>query len=273
VIAQSSLALQCVGRGIAIHCEDGPTRDVLRELFDVMWTETASPQLQYRIAATDAGYCLSRSDVGPVGNARDLGQLLYVLDCDLVIQLQRLRPDLLFLHAAVLTYEGAAHVLTGRSGAGKSTTCWGLLHRGLGYLSDELAPIRLPDMTVQPFPRALCMKTAPPPGFELPPGTPATSRGYHVAISHMPASPPPVPSPLQTVFFVEYDASRRAPTIRAIGSAEAAARLYPNLLNALAHDDAAMAGVTRIATATRAFLVEAAELGATCETILGALRH
>ena len=50
----------------------------------------------------------------------------------------------------------------GKTGAGKSTTAWGLLHHGFSYLSDELAPIDLETLEVLPYRHALCLKRRPP---------------------------------------------------------------------------------------------------------------
>lgn len=259
--------------GISVHCDDPVAMDALRHNFSAMTVPAAEPDLRYRVspnaAATHVVHCGSRL----VGHAPDLGHLIYMVDSDLIIQLQLIRTDLLFLHAAVLSTEGGAHLLVGRSGAGKSTTCWGLLHHGMTYLSDELAPIDLGGMIVHPFPRALCMKTPPPAAYQLPQGVLGTSRGFHVPVSRIPRPNGVAPAAVRTVFFVEYEPARRRPSVRPIGRAEAAARLYPQVLNALAHGDDAMHGVTRVASAARAFVVEAAELSATCEAIQAVLDH
>lgn len=56
------------------------------------------------------------------------------------------------LHCGVLAHDGRAVLLPGRPGAGKSTTSTALLLRGLGYLSDEAAPVRT-DLRVRPYPK------------------------------------------------------------------------------------------------------------------------
>lgn len=254
-----------------MRCGHTRVRELLDAVFGAMAVAEGRPDVHYRIATGGGGFSLWRDDL-LVGESPDIGGLLYLLDSDLVVRLQSMRRDLLFVHGAVVIDGRGAHVLTGRSGAGKSTTCWGLLHRGFGYLSDELAPIRLTDLAVLPFPRALCTKREPPAGFPLPPGAAATSRGFHVPVARMPSSGPLAPRPLRSLLFVAYRAGRPAPALRRVSSAEAATRLYPNVLNALAHDDDAMRGVARAASAAGAFVVDAAELSATADAILGALR-
>lgn len=56
------------------------------------------------------------------------------------------------LHCGAVSVDGRAVLLPGRPGAGKSTTTTALLLRGLGYLSDEAAPLGS-DLRVRPYPK------------------------------------------------------------------------------------------------------------------------
>lgn len=58
------------------------------------------------------------------------------------------------LHCGVVSIGATALLLPGRPGAGKSTMTTALLLAGLGYLSDEAAPIG-PDLRVRPYPKPL----------------------------------------------------------------------------------------------------------------------
>jgi HprK-related kinase A len=64
----------------------------------------------------------------------------------------------LLVHAAVLEREGAALVMPGPSGVGKSTLCAALVARGWRLLSDEVAMIRPRDGLLQPYPRPISLK-------------------------------------------------------------------------------------------------------------------
>jgi HprK-related kinase A len=64
----------------------------------------------------------------------------------------------LLVHAAVLEREGAALVMPGPSGVGKSTLCAALVTRGWRLLSDEVAMIRPRDGLLQPYPRPISLK-------------------------------------------------------------------------------------------------------------------
>lgn len=70
------------------------------------------------------------------------------------------RHDYVQLHASSLEVDGRALILPGNPGRGKSTLTAGLLARGWSYLCDEFALIEPDTLTIQPFPRALCMKEA-----------------------------------------------------------------------------------------------------------------
>ena len=61
------------------------------------------------------------------------------------------RPDLLWIHAGVVSSAGRAIVLAGPSGNGKSTMVSEFLERGWHYLSDEIAPIHPSSAAVLPF--------------------------------------------------------------------------------------------------------------------------
>jgi len=58
------------------------------------------------------------------------GMCLALFDADVAIELQKLRRDLYFVHAAVLAVGDSAFMLVAQSGGGKSTVCWALSHHG-----------------------------------------------------------------------------------------------------------------------------------------------
>jgi hypothetical protein len=122
-----------------------------------------------------AAAALSSPATGSELHAANDGEFLFLLEKDLTIELQKLRRELYFIHAAALTIDGKACLLLAPSGHGKSTTCWGLLHHGFGYLSDELAPLDLGTLEIQPYAHALCLKDEPPACYPLPPGSAADS--------------------------------------------------------------------------------------------------
>jgi hypothetical protein len=259
------LALRALDRGIRIACPDPGTRSLLLGAYGALRGAAGPPDLDYRVGRTAAGFLLERPGRAPVA-APDAGRLLALLDEDLTVGLQALRPDLYVLHAAALTRGERAVALVAPSGGGKSTLAWALLHHGFGYASDELAPVDLQALAVHPYPRALLLKAAPPPAYPCRTTGPATSRGLHVTAEEVPAEVCDKPLPLAAVLFLRH-APGATPAARPVTPAEAAARLYANALNPLAHPGDGLEGAIRIAAAQPGFELVTADLPATCAVV------
>jgi ABC-type dipeptide/oligopeptide/nickel transport system ATPase subunit len=161
----------------------------------------------------------------------DLGEFIFFFEKDMTIELQKIRSDLLFIHSAVLEYQGQGLLLVAPSGTGKSTTSWAMLNSNFNYLSDELAPVNLQSMQVEPYPHALCLKAVPP-IFELPDDSLHTSHTIHVPIKY---NGPIEPVKLSYILYLEFDKNITEAEIQPVTTAEAAAKLYTNSLNILAH--------------------------------------
>lgn len=264
------LFVSCLGLTVRLRCHDAGISSLLNDNFGAMASERASAGVAYEIVSPRAGAAgvIRRRGAARALEFADHGELIHELEGDLVRQLQLLRARYAFLHSAVLVREGAATLLVGRSGAGKSTTCWGLLHHGFEYLSDELAPVDSGTSTVHAYPHALCVKRRPSPDYPLPAAARRTSKGYHVPVSALPFAGADVALPITRVLFVEHDAKRAVPSLTRIGGAEAAARLYPNFLNALAHSNAGADATAALARAAACFRLASADLAATCESIV-----
>lgn len=264
------ICFSCVGVNVSIRCDNMPFVELLRRNFEAMKSTVSSfHKLEYQIQSRPEqhGYTVARRDSGFDCLVDKTDELIYLLEGDLVVQLQLLRADLLFLHSAVVSFDDEAHLLIGRSGAGKSTTCWGLLHHGFHYVSDELAPIEISEGLVAPYSHALCMKSPPPAEYPIPDATCATGRGYHIPLSAMPTVAITADLPLRTIFFVDYQSGNATSTVTPIRHAEAAARLYPNILNALAHQNEGLDAARRLTEHVRCFRVNAGLLRSTCDMI------
>ena len=114
-----------------------------------------APDLDYTITGTQP-FNVQRDGRAAVAHAADPGDLLYEVEKDIVIELQRRNPQLFFMHSGAIAWQGRASLFVAESGGGKSTTTWAMLHHGYGYLSDEIAPIALDDVASASIPaRAL----------------------------------------------------------------------------------------------------------------------
>lgn len=245
-----------------IDCGDGVTESLVSKNFG-SGGMSLSPGISYAARKTDEGFLLE----GPGDNPHSLrtdAEFLYALEKEITIEAQMRRPDLYFVHSAVLEFERNAILLIGESGAGKSTLTWALLHHGFRYLSDELAPIDLTTFEVYPYPHAICLKKAPPQPYGLPETALRTSRTIHIPVTSMPCETCIGPQPIRFLFFLKYDPSELEPSIAAISQSEGAARLYSHTLNSLAHDGLGLQQAVSVAKRCECFLLRAASATTTC---------
>ncbi len=229
-----------------------------------------APDLDINIQAVgESSYALG------VQGLTDLGDTAAVNDADLhdeldrliVIGLQHLRPDLYFLHAAVLSWHGRRFLIAGHSGHGKLTTAWGLLHHGGKFVSDELAPIDLRTGVVHPFLRALCLKRDPPPAYPLPDTALRVGQVVHVPTAALLSPPARTSAKVAGLVFVHHDSRREHPQLRRLSAAECASRLYANALNALAHDARGLDVAVALAAQWPAVAMDSGDLTASCELL------
>ena len=265
--SQPPLSFLILGQRVHVDCPDPWLRHVVTANFAAMMTaiDGVVPDLHYRIAKGTTRETISLVCQGrAIHEDADRGDLLFLLEKDITVELQRRRADLFFLHAAAVEWQGTALLLAAESGSGKSTTTWGLLHHAFQYLSDELSPVDLDTMRVFPYPHALCLKQDPPPPYALPPSAICLGRTIHLPVDSLPGPTVSGPRALGGVFLVTHRPDIRAPEMRSIGPAEASARLYVAALNALAHPNHGLHAVVRISQHVPCFALSSSDLSATC---------
>jgi hypothetical protein len=87
-----------------------------------------------------------------------LDELASALECVLVSEAVNGTAHLVALHAAMLGRDGRAVLLSGASGAGKTTLACALLHAGWSYGSDELVLLQRGSAALQPLNIPPCVK-------------------------------------------------------------------------------------------------------------------
>lgn len=265
---QVNLQLRFLDHVVGFQCEDDDITALLAANFEGLLTCDQDCDVCYTVQGTGAGpFQLERSDTGWKTTAARSGDLIYELEGNLVVWLQLASPGYAFLHAAALIRNEAIHLLTGHSGAGKSTTSFGLTHFGFQLLTDEMVAIDLATDTLMAFRHAVCLKQAPPPGFELPDGTMTSTRGYHIPPSALNDQKPPDGLPIKTIIFMEYDPAAVLPELKKCETAEAMTRLYPNVLNALSHPGEGLKAAAAVVGKPDNYLMKTAELRASCKLI------
>jgi hypothetical protein len=231
--ATRPLFLSTLGCRLELRCQDARIRALLEAIYGGLCVDVAPSRYGFTVVR-DRGVLLLHCEGERVRAAANEDDLLGVLDEALVVQLQRRRPDLFFVHSAVLELGGRAILLVAPSGTGKSTTTWALSHHGFRYLSDELAPIDTGTLRVHPFPRALHLKTAPPEGYPLSSAVKRTGGSMHLAPRDLPGGVCRDSLRLGAIVFLHREPGL-TPSIRHVSAAEAAANLIANALNPLAH--------------------------------------
>ncbi|MCC6209184.1 MAG: hypothetical protein IT488_13690 [Gammaproteobacteria bacterium] len=231
------------------------------------------PDLEYSVNSLDPpGFeLLFNNELAQT--AEDEYDLIYYFEKHMTMEVQKLRQDLLFMHAAALEYNGRALLLVAPSGSGKSTTTWALINSGFRYLSDELAPIHTGTLQVHPYPHALCLKAEPPKPFSLPDETLHTSYTLHVPVEGFPGDWGREPAPLAAIFFLRYDPESGEPQVKPISKGEAGARIYSNALNLLAHARYGLDAAVKVAGHSLCLELVTNDLRKTCDLIKSTLQH
>jgi hypothetical protein len=179
------------------------------------------------------------------------------------------------VHAAAVALGGRVAILIAPSGTGKSTLTFALMQSGFEYLSDELAPIDLPRLSVHPYPRALCLKSAPPRPSRVPPGTLDTRDRLYVPVESLAEGSHTAALPLALCILLERRDPDRGPVLRTISSASAAERLMSNALNTGAHDAHKLDAAVQFGRALPSFVLNSTNLRAACRAkrAISASRH
>lgn len=263
-----AFCLSIFDRSVVIRCAESRTARLIDDGYGRFAVAAPhQPDLVYSVTSeVGNGFVIERGG-GESFYAQDDAEFLFLFEKDLTLELERLRSDLFFVHAAVVASRRGAIMLVAPSGTGKSTLTWALLHRGFQYVSDELAPVDPVTLNVHPYPHALCLKTEPPLPFPLPVDTRRAGRTLHVPVRAMEAESILKPLPLAAIFFIFRDADAGLfPAVR-LSAASAGARLYANSLNALAHPRDGLECVLRMGGAIPGYELECSDLERACTAI------
>ena len=234
----SELLLRVLGCNIAVRCGDEASSDLLRECYSAFLLPAEAefqPTLVYDVSHTGhpKGWTIRRDKTAI--DCQDSYNLIYEFEKDMTVCVQLLRADLFFIHGAALSMAERCVIISGESGSGKSSLAWFMSYNGYDYLSDELAPVDPVSLQVEPYPHALCLKKKPLSKPSLPDSTHYTDATIHVPAYELPTRALDRPCPLSFLIFIDGSLNGRDLVVRAIGSAESAARLYSNGLNQLSH--------------------------------------
>jgi HprK-related kinase A len=169
--------------------------------------------------------------------------------------------SLLMLHSAAVERAGGVLLLPAWPGAGKTTLCTGLVHRGWRLFSDEFGLVRPTTTEMLPIPRPMPLKNesievirAFAPDAELGPTIPKTRKG---TIAHV---KPPLasirdaarPGKVRWIVFPRWSATD-APEFEPMAKAEAFMMLATNAFNYEMLGEAAFTTVRELVATSRCF--------------------
>ncbi len=135
------------------------------------------------------------------------------------------------LHAAGVALDGAGAIISGPSGAGKTTLTAALVRAGFGYLTDEALAIDPGSGLLQPYPKALSIKKG---SWELlpdlrPPPSDLSPRVWHVAPTDIRPDAVAGPTPPSLVLLLSPsgpDEEANGPGMQEVRRAEALVELF-----------------------------------------------
>jgi hypothetical protein len=266
-ISGHEFVLQACARTFAIRCRDDESARIVAAGFSgLSIAATARAVTGAVTVATSAcrGFTVSNSGGREMALA-DADQLMFCADKWLTLALQRSRPDLYFLHAAVVASRGRIAVIAAPSGVGKSTLAFALLERGFEYLSDELAPIEPQTGRVWPYPRAMCLKSAPPEPYRLPPAAVRCGQRIYVPVK-VRRNQVADPLCIASLFFLRREPEAKL-VCRSLGAAAAAAHVVSTTLNSLAHPRGGLDIATSLVSRVPCYELNGADLNEACVAV------
>lgn len=177
-------------------------------------------------------------------------RLLQLVRNEVRLQFMRSRPDLLWLHAGAVAQNGRAILLSGASGQGKSSLTTRLCELGWGYLSDEIAPLRMDADTVIPFPQAAVRRVHP--GREVTENEVRLLARESVIVSSQIVIS--TETPVEAIVFINY-ASGLEQSLTRLSPGFAALELLRNLTNFINHKAAAVARAAELVQGVPVYLL------------------
>jgi hypothetical protein len=253
-----------------LRCSSADTASLIASVFGGLATAptTDAAHREYSIEGTARGP-FGVSSLGTALVLHTVDELLFHLDKSITIDLQHLRPDLLFVHGAGLACGGRVAVLSAPPGTGKSTLTLVARQFGLEFFSDELAPIDLHQLTVYPYPRATYLKSRPPPPHSLPSSAIDHGGRYHVPL--LPGAAPRDSAAVGALIFLRRG-HERLTGLQPISAASGATQLIANTLNLLAHPAAGIDAAVALSRAVRCFELDTTDLLAASEAVQALLQ-
>ncbi|MGC8833146.1 MAG: hypothetical protein ACP5R4_03755, partial [Armatimonadota bacterium] len=223
---------------ITVCTDAGEVAEWLARSFSSMLvSQPRRPSFEVQILRNPDGYrALRDCEAGP--SAGRLLPNIAEVRREVAIMLMETRPELLWLHAGAAAKNGAAVLLPGPWGSGKSSIVTSLCTNGWLYLSDDMVGIDTKADTAVPFPITPLVRE---PVQTCHPNYPAVKREFRLGKRSVCRKP----QPITAVVFPEYKQSASASLTRC-DAITASMKLLEDCMNFRQHGERAVAYVAEL---------------------------
>jgi len=186
--------------------------------------------------------------------------------------------DHLLFHAGGIEADGTGVLLPGASGSGKSTLVAGLVRKGLGYLTDELAALNMASGRLMPYPKPITVKAG---SFDvlsdMAPDVPSESghrpwvgQEWHVAVGEDTGRRVGRPCVPGFVVVPRYDAGAET-VLTPLSETDAFFALALNAVNLIPHGSEGTRALGELAKGCRCFSLTMSDLDEACRLLFDVL--
>lgn len=234
--------------GVVVRASRGsPEAGALAEVFPAFEVEVANgaPRLATRVL--DGGALRVSLDAQALFTVADeaLGP---ALEAALIGWVVRSRAGVVPLHASAVAWAGRAILFLGDKGSGKSTLA-AQLGAALAYLGDEISFVRIPDLVLEPFPKAATIKHG---AFAVIPASPG-ARAWRDPLRgpvryHAPAVTSRAELPAGALVWPQWSAEAAAAAMTPLAREEVAVRLIHQSFGGLERDPRTLDAIVELST-------------------------
>jgi hypothetical protein len=181
----------------------------------------------------------------------------------------------LLFHSGAVETTGTGILIPGASGSGKSTLVAGLVRRGFGYLTDELAAFDMASGMLLPYPKPITVKPGSfavladmDPGARTEPGSDnGTGQEWQVAVGEGTGRGIGTPCVPGFVIAPHFDADADT-TLSPLSETQAFFTLAMNAVNLVPHGSVGTSALGRLAAECQCFSLAFSDLGEACRVVL-----
>lgn len=163
--AEHQIVFEAYGVRAVVEANSEELLEHVKPVLPPGWTPGVAHEddMLFGLKVDDGPFCLVEVDGRPLAADVELDVALNVLDASLRTHIALTAPDVIFVHAGVVAYQGRALVIPAPTFSGKTTLVAALVGAGAEYFSDEYALFDS-DGLVHPYAKPLSIRQGDRPG-------------------------------------------------------------------------------------------------------------